>query len=319
MKRELGLLGILTSLMFAMGLISRYFFTAENLLGMTRHLAEVGIIGCAMTLVILTGGIDLSVGAIFGLSCIALGYSWEALGPFPAVGLCFLTGLLCGGLNGFLIAQFRLPPLIVTLATMALFRGTAMVVSKAQPVSGFSEAFSWIGQGSFGNVPLQLIVWICVLGITLWAAHRTGFGRHLRAIGDQERAAFFAAVPVKRVVLTVYGISGVLCGLGALIFTSRMSTAKADAGLGMELDVITAVVLGGTRITGGQGSVLGTFLGVLILGVLRNGLSLGGISTVWQAMLGGLLLIVTAMFNEMIIHRQVLRRRHKNPPTTSNV
>jgi rhamnose transport system permease protein len=296
MNRTYGLVGALG----LMSLLSPYFFTFENLLGFTRHLVEIGILACGMTLIIMTGGIDLSVGSLLGLSGIVLGYTWQVWGPAPALFLALMTGLSGGALNGFLIAQWRLPPLIVTLATMALFKGIAMVISKAQPVTGFPDAFGFIGQGERFGIPVQLVIWILIVALTLWLVSRTRTGRAIAAIGDSARAATFAALPVNRITLAVYTSMGALCALGAIIFTARVSTARADAGLGLELDVITAVVLGGTPITGGRGSVLGTFLGVLIMGIVRNGLSLGGVSSVWQTMLAGLILITAAVINQRL-------------------
>ena len=302
--REGGLALALGGLVLVMSIISPYFLTGDNLLGMSRHLAEVGIIACGMTLVIVSGGIDLSVGSLLGLCGIALGYGYQAWGLEAGLVAALTTGLVCGGLNGLLVSRWRLPPLIVTLATMALFRGAAMTISQAQPVSDFPEGFGWIGQGDLFGLPVQLYVWMAALGLTGMVMRRTRTGRQVRAIGDSERAARFAALPVERVVFWLYAACGLLCAVGGIVFTARVSTARADAGLGLELEVITAVVLGGTRITGGQGSVVGSFLGVLILGVVRNGFTLAGVSSVWQAMLAGAILIGTAVLNQRLAERR---------------
>jgi len=283
-----------------MSVLSPYFLTPDNLLGLTRHLAEIGLIACGMTFIIATGGIDLSVGSLLGLCCIALGYAWQFWGPIPALSLCLLTGLTGGALNGTLIARAHLSPLIVTLATMAFFRGLAMVISKAQPISQFPPSFAWLGQGDLLTLPTQLWIWIFIALLTLFVALCTPFGRHVTAIGNNLRAALVAALLVSRIQTALYTGTGLLCAISAIIFTSRVATAKADAGLGMELEVITAVVLGGTPITGGRSNILGTCIGVLILGMVRNGLSLGGISTVWQAMLLGSILIITAIANRRL-------------------
>lgn len=280
-----------------MSMLSPWFLSGENLLGMTRHLTEMGILGCGMTFIIMSGGIDLSVGSLVGLAGIVLGYTWQAWGLFPALVLTIGTGVLGGGLNGALITRLKLPPLIVTLATMALFRGLAMVISKAQPVSNFPETFGVIGQGEIANIPIQLPIWILAVGLAFWVLKRSSIGRAIAAIGNNERAAEFSALSVNRITFQLYTAMGVLCAISAIILTSRMSTAKADAGINLELDVITAVVLGGTPIIGGPGSVLGTLLGVLILGVVRNGLSLAGVSSVWQTMLSGVILVTAAVLN----------------------
>ena len=302
-RREMGLLGVLVLLAAAMALLSPIFWDPENLLGLSRHLTEKGIIACGMTLIIMTGGIDLSVGSLLALVGITLGYTWQSWGSLPALGMGLGVGLAGGALNGFLITGWNLPPLVVTLATMALFRGIAMVISRAQPVSDFPEAFAQLGQGYLGPIPVQLFIWIFIVAITFLVKERTPVGRYATAIGDSERAAFFAALPLRRIKLWLYSVLGLLTALGAIIYTSRVSTAKADAGQGWELEVITAVVLGGTQISGGRGTVLGTFLGVLILGVIRNGLTLAGVSEEWQYMVTGSLLIATAIANERMVIR----------------
>lgn len=308
-RREWVLLGILLVLGTIMSFLSPYFLEKDNLLELTRYLAETGIIACGMTLIIMTGGIDLSVGRLLGLSGIVLGYSWQAWGPVPALVLCVLTGLGGGALNGAMVTRGHFPPLVVTLATWALFRGISMVISRAQPVSDFPEWFAWIGQEGIGPVPAQLIVWLVIVAISIVLVEKTSLGRYTTAIGDNEKAARFAALPVDKVKFGLYTLTGLLCALAAIIFTSRVSTAKADAGEGLELEVITAVVLGGTAITGGRGTVIGTFLGVLILGVLRNGLNLRGVPSVWQTILSGVILIATAIVNQRMLERPVTRKK----------
>ena len=307
--RELGLVGVLGLLMLVMGFFSpNYsFWDAENLLGLPRHLAEKGIIACGMTLIIMTGGIDLSVGSLLGLAGIALGYTWLSWGLLPGVGMALLAGSVGGLINGLLITRWALPPLVVTLATMALYRGVAMIISRAQPVSNFPESFGWWGQGHLGPLPVQFFVWVLTVVLFVLIVERTTVGRYSTAIGDNERAARFAALPVTRIKLWLYSASGLLCAVGAILYTSRVSTAKADAGLGWELEIITAVILGGTQITGGRGTILGTFLGVMILGVVRNGLTLMGMKEEWQFMMAGIILIVTAVVNERMVERAAVR------------
>lgn len=308
--RQLVLLAVLGIVVAVLSRMSPYFLNASNLLGLSRHLAEAGIIACGMTFIIMTGGIDLSVGSLLALAGIVLGYTWKPLGPAGAITAAMLTGAIGGSLNGALIAKWSLPPLVVTLATMALYRGTAMVISKAQPVSGFPESFSQLGQGTVGEteIPQQLVIWLVLVVISIILIDRTPVGRYVMAVGDNERAARFAALPVAKVKFLIYAVTGVLCGLAALIFTARVSTAKADAGMGLELEVITAVVLGGTAITGGRGTVFGTFLGVVILGLLRNGLSLAGVASVYQSILAGGVLIIVAIGNQRILDRAARRK-----------
>lgn len=317
-KRQLSLMLVLGVVMGVLAQQSPYFLTVPNLLTVSTHVAEVGIIACGMTLIIMTGGIDLSVGSLLGLCGIVLGYLWVPLGPVGAISAALFAGFLGGAFNGTLVVAGKLPPLVVTLGTMALFRGIAMVISKAEPFSQFPPGFRWLGQGKIEPfpgiihaVPVQLVIWIALVLLFMLAVDRLPFGRYLAAIGDNEQAARFAALPVNTVKYVAYSGTGLLAALAAVIFTSRVSTAKADAGMNFELEAITAVVLGGTAITGGRGTILGTFLGVLILGFMRNGLNLAKVPSIYQTMLAGTLLIIVSIANERLLERSMRRRPGK--------
>lgn len=184
-----------------------------------------------------------------------------------------------------------------------------MVISQSKPVSGFPDAFNWLGRGDWRGIPVQLIIWIVLTLIAMVIADRSRAGRYVIAIGDNVVASRYAALPERAITLALYVGTGLLTALAALIFTARVSTAKADAGVGLELDVITAVVLGGTAITGGRGTVLGTFLGVLILGFLRSGLSFAGVPAIYQAMLAGVILIVVSIINQRMLERETRAQR----------
>lgn len=313
LRREWILAGVLVVLCAVMSMASEYFFDYYNLVDLSRHLAEVGIVACGMTLIIMTGGIDLSVGSLAALAGIVLGYTWQKVGLVPAMGLTLATGFAGGAFNGVLVTRWKLPPLVVTLATWALYRGVAMVISKAQPVSNFPEWFAWFGQKSVGPVPTQLLIWMAIVVVFVLVVEGTPVGRYTIAVGDNVRAARFAALPVRRLTFWIYAVTGLLSGLAALIFTSRVGTAKADAMTELALDVITAVVLGGTAITGGRGTIIGTLLGVLILGVLRNGLNLAGVPSIWRETLAGLLLISTAVLNQRLLERSARRGNGRRP------
>jgi rhamnose transport system permease protein len=255
------------------------FFTADNLLNQGRLMAEVGLVALAMTFVIVTGGIDLSVGSILGLVAILLGVFWQNLGiPLPiAMGLGILVGGVAGLVNGLIITRFGVPPLIATLATLALYRGLAEGISQARSVRGYPEWFFTLGQGEFAGVPVQL--WIFAL-LALVAAIILGlstFGRATYAIGSNAVASRFSGLSVDRSLLLIYTASGLVAGLAAVIFVSRVSTTRSDMGTGLELDVITAVVLGGTSIFGGRGTIIGTLLGLVLMQALKNGLALAGV------------------------------------------
>ena len=298
-SRELVLAGVLLALIVVMAIASSLFLTTGNLLNTSRFYVEPGLIALGMTLVIVTGGIDLSVGASLALVSVVLGFAFGSGVPlWLAILLALATGLLCGAFNGLFVTLLDLNPLVVTLGTFALFRGLAFVISDAGAVSAFPSWFEVFGQYYDGPVPLQLFVFIAAaLGIGLLLA-RGRFGRYVRAIGYNPRAARYSGVPVARTTIAVYTLTGLLVAVAAIIYTSRVSSARADSGLGLELDVIAAVVLGGASIRGGAGTILGTVLGVLIIAVLRNGLFMAGVPTTWQLIVIGVVLIAAVFLNE---------------------
>ena len=254
----------------------RRFGTADNLANIVRHSVEIGLLALVMTPIILTGGIDLSVGSMLGLCAVLFGKLWRDAGLPPwAAGVCTLgIGALCGGFNALLITRLRLPPLIVTLGTFSLFRGLAEAITQGTDAfTNFPASFLFLGTGQIAGLPTQS--WILVaaaLGVWL-LVHRTTFGRSFRAIGFAPEGARYAGLPVERRLAQAYVLAGVVAALAALTYTARFGTAKADAGTGYELFAITAVVLGGTSIFGGVGSVQGTLLGVAAVAVLSNGLT----------------------------------------------
>jgi rhamnose transport system permease protein len=289
--------------------MSPRFFDINNLREASRYVVTTGVMSAAMTGVIITGGIDLSVGSILGMSGIVLGFSWQAGLPLPvAVMVGVLAGALAGLLNGVCVVYGRIPPLIVTLATLALYRGVALAISKAASVTNFPAWFQFCGQGNPFGMPAQLPLLLIVLVVAYVILHRSRFGRMIYAIGDNEIAARFAAVPVNQVKLWLYTASGLSAGLAGLAYTAHANTAKADAGTGYELDVITCVVLGGTQITGGKGTILGTVLGLLIIRTMIYGMHLLAIKTVVQTIAIGAVLITTAVLNQYV---EVWRERKR--------
>ncbi len=279
------------------------FLTTRNLQRELILMFEVALIALPMTLIIITGGIDLSVGSIFGLSAIVLGFAWQDAGlPLElAIALGLLTGLACGFVNGFFIVRLNVPPLIMTLATLALFRGMALGISQARSARGFPEWFtSGIGRGDIAGVPVQVWILGVAIIITWLVLSRTTFGRSLYAIGSNELAARFAGIPVNRNKLIIYMYSGFMSALAAVVFVSRVTTTRADMGSGIELDAIAAVVLGGTSIFGGVGSVFGTALGLILIQVLKNGLLLAGIKSDATIVMIGTILILAILVNNFI-------------------
>src|SRR2546422_4418893 len=257
---------------------SERFFTADNLLNQGRLMAEAGLVALAMTFVIVTGGIDLSVGSMLGLSAILVGVFWKNVGLALPVAMVLAVGAggLAGLVNGLIITRFKVPPLIATLATLALYRGLAEGISQSRSVRGYPEWFYVLGQRDAAGAPVQ--VWIMLVAVLLSAAilGLTTFGRATYAVGANETAARFSGVAVDRTRLLVYTASGLMSGLAAVILVSRVTTTRSDMGTRVELDVITAVVLGGSRIFGGKGSIMGALLGLALIPTLRSGLAPAG-------------------------------------------
>ncbi len=280
------------------------FFTVDNLLNQGRLMTEVGLIAVIMTFVIVTGGIDLSVGSILGMTAILIGVFWKNMGlPLPlAIGLGLAVGTLAGFVNGVIIAQFRVPPLIATLGTLALYRGIAEGVSQARSVRGYPDWFYVLGQGQVFGVPTQLWLLGLVALVAAIVLAYTTWGRTTYAIGSNEVAARFSGLRVDLTKLAIYSASGFAAAVAAAIFVSRVSTTRSDMGTGIELDAITAVVLGGTSIFGGRGTVVGTLLGLVLIQALKNGLSLAGVKSDGTVVLIGAVLIGTILISNLF-HR----------------
>ena len=306
LRHETVLAVILVAALTLLSLQTDRFLTTDNLLNQGRLMTEIGLIALPMTYIIITAGIDLSVGSIMGLCAIMLGYGWKNLGlPLElSLALSLLIGTAAGALNGWFITRIRVPPLIMTLATLALYRGLAEGISQARSVRGYPDWFFSLGQGELAGVPTQL--WILLLA-TLAAGvvlARTSFGRMLYAIGNNETAARFSALPVDRCKIVIYALSGFTAGLAACIFVSRVSTTRSDMGTGVELDVIAAVVLGGTSIFGGTGTILGTALGVVLVQLLKNGLALTGVKGDATIVVIGSVLILSILVSNWLRARR---------------
>jgi rhamnose transport system permease protein len=283
------------------------FMSRANAFEITRLCAEVGLLAIAMTPVIITGGIDLSVGSLMGLSAVLFGMLWRDAGfpiPLAAVG-ALAVGTIAGFLNAILIAKLRLPPLIVTLGTYSLFRGLAEGLTRGvDNFTGFPDSFLFLGQGYLpGGVPAQLPIFI-VVAIGFWILlQRTTIGRGLYAMGFSPDGARHAGIPVERRLILVYVLSGLIASLAAIIYVSHLGQAKADAGTGYELTAITAVVLGGTSIFGGRGTIQGTVMGIFAIAILQNGLRLAGQSGDIAGILMGTLLLVTISMERLSTRR----------------
>lgn len=278
------------------------FLTVDNLLQQGRFMAEVGLIAIPMTYIIITGGIDLSVGSILGLTAIVLGWTWQELG-FPlelAIITGIISGTVAGFVNGLFIVRVGVPPLIMTLATLALYRGLAEGISEARSARGYPEWFFQLGQGELLGIPTQL--WLLIIAVIIFAIvlARTRLGRALYAIGNNETGARFSGLTVNRHLLFIYTFSGFMSAVAGYIFVSRVSTTRSDMGTGIELDVIAAVVLGGTSIFGGTGSIPGTIIGVVLIQLLKNGLVLTGVTSDATIVVIGSVLIFAILVNNFI-------------------
>ncbi len=298
------------------------FATRNNIFEMQRLSTEIGLLALVMTPIILTGGIDLSVGSLLGLSAIIFGKLWRDA-HFPIVGAAagtILFGAAGGALNALLITRLRLPPLIVTLGSFSLFRGLAEAVTRGvDNFTNFPSGFLVLGQGYiFGGLPVQVTILISVALIVYLLVHRTTLGRSFRAIGFAPQGARFAGIPVEGRLTLAYILAGSVAAVAALVYVARVGQAKADAGTGYELLAITAVVLGGASIFGGTGTVAGTLLGVAILAVLKTGLTLSDQPSELAGILtGGLLLGVLAA--EALVAKIFARRQRAASVTVETV
>jgi ribose transport system permease protein len=284
-------------LVIAVGLsiVSHNFLTVDNLLNVMRQASINALIAFGMTLVILLGGIDLSAGSVLALSSVIIA---SLLTSGMPAGLATLAGLVAGGLmglvNGLVISKGKVAPFIATLGSMTVLRGLALVLSNGSPLSSFnSDFFSLLGGGYIARiVPIPVVLMLVMFAIFWVLLRKTVFGRHIYATGGNAESAKLSGVKVDRIQLYVYTISGVMAALAGVVLTSRLNSAQPTAGTGYELDAIAAVVLGGTSLTGGRGWIFGTLVGALLIGVLNNGLNLLDVSSFYQQVIkGGVILL----------------------------
>lgn len=282
-----------------MSLITDNFLSVKNLTNMTRNFMETALLALPMTFIILTNAIDLSVGGTVAMCAIILAKINLATGNLTlAVTLTLLVGALGGALNGYLVGYKRIPSFIVTLATMYLFGGIAQGLSEAETLTGLPESFRMLGNGFFLHMPMQFWIFVFFAILFSFVLRRMRYGRNLRVIGFNPESAEYAGIHVAQTHLINYTVSGLMAALAALIFVSRISAAKSNAGIGYETDAIMAVVLGGTSISGGYGSIEGTIVGIMLVGVIRNGLTLARVSSETTTILLGMLLLLTIIFSE---------------------
>jgi ribose transport system permease protein len=296
--RQFGTLAGLVGLCAVLWILSPHFLTFSNLLNVAQQTSINAIIAVGLTFVIISGGIDLSVGSIVAFSGVVMASLLQRDLPWPVAVIGGLgAGFGCGLVNGVLITLGRLPPFIATLGMMSVARGGALLYTDGRPVSGFSEGFRWLATGEVLFVPVPVMVMIVVYVIAHFILRRTKFGRYVFAIGGNEEAALLSGVRVRLHKTMVYGVGGLLSGLAAAMLTARLNSAQPIAGINYELDAIAATVIGGTSLLGGQGSVIGTLIGALIMGVLRNGLNLLGVSSFVQQLVIGAVIILAVLMD----------------------
>ena len=302
--RQLGTLSGLLGLGAVLWALTPHFLTVSNLLNVAEQAAIIAIVAVGMTFVIITGGIDLSVGSVLAFAGVVMGSVLHADVPLPlALATALGTGLFCGLLNGLLITVGRLPPFIATLGMMSVARGTALMFTEGRPVSGFSGAFRALATGEVLRVPAPVVIMVAVYLVAHFVLTRTKLGRYTYAIGGNEEAALLSGVNVRAYKASVYGLSGMLSGLAAVLLTARLNSAQPIAGMMYELDAIAATVIGGTSLLGGEGTVLGTLIGALIMAVLRNGLNLLGVSSFIQQVVIGSVIIIAVLIDMWLKRR----------------
>lgn len=299
-KEILVLCLVLAVVLVVMSQLSRHFLSFRNLLEATRLGAEIGIIAIGMAMVILLGGIDLSVGAMFAMGAVTMGIVIDAgMGIAAAMAAALVVGLILGAVNGVIVSTINIPPIITTLGTMSLYRGIAMGVSRGRSYPIPEALYDAVGGNSLAGIPVQFIVFLIAAAIVVFLLYGTTLGRSLIATGNNAVAAMFSGVNVRRVKIFAYSLSGFFCALAGILFSCRVTSAKADFGQGYEMDAITIVVLGGASLKGGKANIPGVLLGMLILILTRRGLTMGLVQPELQTVIFGLLLIAAVGFNSL--------------------
>jgi ribose/xylose/arabinose/galactoside ABC-type transport system permease subunit len=284
-------------LVFILSFVSPAFMTPANLLNVLRQISINGILAVGLTFVIISGGIDLSVGSILALASVVSCSLARVDSPPLLVALMagVLTGLACGMANGWIISRWKVAPFIVTLAMMTAARGLTLVYSSGRPIVGLNEAFKKIGGGYLLGIPMPIFILAFTVIAGFLLLHYTAFGRHVYAVGGNEEAARLSGLQIRRIKLAVYALSGVAAGLAGMVLSSRIMAGSPSVGQGYELDAIAAVVIGGTSLSGGTGTLFGTVAGALIIGVMNNGLDLLNVSSYYQQIIKGVIIVAAVL------------------------
>ena len=308
-----AILLVLVVLVVMFGALSPAFFSMANMFNILRQVSVVGIVAVGMTFVLLTGGIDLSVGSVIGVCAVVAAQAMLAgITPFFASLLALATGFAIGLLNGVLINELHIPPLVATLGAMTAWRGVAFIVTDGLPVFGFSTTFRSLGQGYVWLVPIPVVITAGIFAIGHVVLSDTRFGRYVYGVGSNEEASRLSGINVRRIKYAVYGISGTLSSFAGLVMLSRINSGQPRAGTGYEIDVVTAAVLGGVSISGGVGKIRMVVIGVLIMGVLSNGMIMINIDEYVQRTVKGAVLIVAVGAEAIIEYRRAGKRSPAN-------
>ncbi|MCQ2508444.1 MAG: ribose ABC transporter permease [Dorea sp.] len=296
--QDYGAFIALGALVIGIGLVSPEFRTGSNFLSLLRQSSINGLIAFGMTGVILTGGIDLSVGSTLAIST-AVCASMIANGIPAAIAMlaALVLGTLLGAVSGFLITKGRLQPFIATLITMSVYRGATMIYTDGKPISGLGDHFvlKFIGKGNIAAIPFPAILLLIVFAIFFFVLNKTTFGRKVYAVGSNAKCAQLVGVNINKTKLIIYSVSGLMASLSGLILLSRLNSAQPTLGTGYEMDAIAATALGGTSMSGGRGRITGTLVGVLIIAVLNNGLNILGVSSYYQDVIKGIVILVAVL------------------------
>lgn len=296
-----GTILILLFLIAIVTIVSPNFLAMNNIMNVLQQISVNGLIALGMTFVILTAGIDLSVGSILALSGMVLGMMiLSGVNEVLAILIVLVLGAVLGFTNGFFISKVKLEPFIVTLATMTMFRGITLIISDGIPAMGVTASapiLDFLSQGKLFGVPIPTIIFLVVFLVLMVLLQNTVFGKGVYAIGGNEEVARLSSVPTDKIKTSVYVISGIMSAFAGIILTSRLSSSQPTAGVGFELDAIAAVVIGGTSLAGGRGRIFGTLIGVLIIGVINNGLNIMGVSAFYQQFIKGLIILIAVVLD----------------------
>jgi len=291
--REAGILFVLIVLCVILSIVAPRFLTLRNVTNVVRQFSVIAIMSVGMTYVIITAGIDLSVGSIIALSgCMTAWFLVEGYPIWLSVLIGLALGALTGIVNGLLIVKVRLAPFIATLGTMGIARGLVLALTMGYPIQPFPEAFEVIGRGYLGPIPIPVVIMTVVVIAGHIFLSRTTIGRYIYYVGSNPTAARLSGLNVGRILILVYTVAGLLSGLAAVVLVSRLTSAQSNMGTGWELDAIAAVVIGGTSLAGGEGSVLGSLIGAALMGVIKNALILLGVNVYWQSVVIGIVIVL---------------------------